>query len=102
AAGSWRPPLSRGADPDRRPPQTIISDPVQTVAACSRARGTEVSLAIGIHESVTGLYRPPALVHESLVSGLISPLQRIASVPVQTIAGQPPTAGAAAPPRHTD
>ena len=44
--------------PDPKPPQTIISLPVQTAVWLFRARGALVVL-VGVHVSVLGLYLPP-------------------------------------------
>jgi hypothetical protein len=62
-----------------RPPQTIISLPVQITVWSCRAVGALVVL-VAVHVSVTGLYLPPVL----KMLGPLDPPQTIISLPVQT------------------
>ena len=62
-----------------RPPQTIISLPVQTAVCESRATGALVVL-VAVQLSVPGLYLPPVFKRVKWVS----PPQTIISLPVQT------------------
>ena len=73
-AGLYLPPVFRKL-PGARPPQTIISLPLQTAVWYDRAVGALAKL-VAVQLSVLGLYLPP------LVS-LVAP-QTIISVPVQT------------------
>src|SRR5262245_64797472 len=67
-----------------RPPQTSISEPVQTALLPTRPEGAP-TVDVDDHESAAGSYRPPVE---------FAPPQTIIWLPVQT-AG-PPTAGAPA------
>jgi hypothetical protein len=81
ATAQYRPPMFNQAS--SQPPQTIISDPVQTAVCSSRGPGTfgpePVVSDDGVHESIAAMYRPPVF----KVPVEPSPPQTIISVPSQ-------------------
>jgi len=74
---------------DCRPPQTIISVPVQTADASARPDGTPGPVEVAIQLSLAGSYRPPVFVH--------APPQTINSVPVQILAAYAGSVGTPLP-----
>ena len=76
-AGLYLPPVLRTV-PAPKPPQTIISFPVQTAVRLNRAEGAFVEL-VALQLLVVGLYIPPVFV--SLAPPY--PPHTIISVPVQ-------------------
>src|SRR3990170_221882 len=74
-----------------RPPQTIISAPVQTAVCSARPAGAP-AVEVGIQESDAGSYRAPVF----WPSAPVSPPHTIISVPVQTAVAPPPGDGAPA------
>ena len=76
--GLYLPPVSKALTPSK-PPQTIISLPVQTAVWRARAVGVLVTL-VAVQLSVLGLYLPP--VFNALTSP--NPPHTIISLPVQT------------------
>ncbi len=92
--GLYRPPVLVGPlTPE--PPQTIISDPVQTAVWPYRWLGTLAPEPLvrddAAHESVEGLYRPPETVAEPVAP------HTIISDPVQTAAWRDIAEGTFAP-----
>lgn len=75
----YLPPLSKSSERSLRPPQMIISLPVQIPVWPIRAAGAFVVL-VAIHVSLPGLYLPP--VSKVLLSSV--PPHTIISLPVQT------------------
>jgi hypothetical protein len=75
----YLPPVSKTIKLLSRPPQTIISLPVQT-AVCSARRVGALVVLVAVQLSVLGLYLPP--VSKSLPTP--TPPQTIISLPVQT------------------
>jgi hypothetical protein len=78
--GSYMPPVSAYPE-ESRPPQTIISVPVQTAVWLDLAEGALVVL-VAIQLSVSGLYLPPVL--KNIGPGAAIPPQTIISLSVQT------------------
>jgi hypothetical protein len=58
--GLYLPPVFKAPSVKLKPPQTIISEPVETAVCCHRASGALVVL-VAVQLSVPGSYFPPVL-----------------------------------------
>src|SRR5215468_5023788 len=91
SAPQYLPPVSKWLPDASRPPQTIISLPVDTAVCPSRAEGALVVL-VAVQLSVPGLYLPPVL--KTWNGEETCPPQTIISLPVHTAVCPPRPSGA--------
>src|SRR6266576_1851297 len=79
--GLYLPPVSRSTKlKSSKPPQTIISVPVQ-IAVCERRAAGALLVVVAVQLSVPGLYRPPVF---KSVKKSSTPPQTIISLPART------------------